>query len=102
MLKTLKCIGYTNVIISEFDLMRFVLGLGIDHPRVREWKRRTKALGSAISTSRMTLRLFMFIDSIKYLCVTYGKYVQGCKLLLALIIVGSVDRAEEETRQDCD
>ena len=70
----LKVFQYSFVVISEYDLLRHLFRLNRAHEKVQDWKLRTKKLGSAISTARMSLRLGSWLENIKYFIETFRKW----------------------------
>ena len=81
--KLIKVVQYACVIISEFNLMRYFIrvlqGRELKQPEVEEWFRRFKTAGSALSTSRMCLRLCMGIETIGYFLKQLRDFMQKSK-----------------------
>ena len=79
--KLLKVFQYGFVIFAEFNLIRHVIRLkggGIASQEVlKDWHTRLRKLGSAISTSRMVLRLGMWISTLKFLVTQAKKKLAG-------------------------
>ena len=82
--KLIKVVQYTFVIISEFNLMRYFLRVirGGKAPGVKEvedWFFRTKKMGSALSTTRMSLRFLGWITSVKWVAEQIKNYLNNSK-----------------------
>lgn len=81
--KLIKVVQYACVIISEFNLMRYFIrvlqGRELKYQEVEEWFRRFKTAGSALSTSRMCLRLCMGIETIGYFLKQLRDFMQKSK-----------------------
>ena len=72
---------YGFVIFAEFHLIRHVIRLrggGIASQEVlKDWHTRLRKMGSAISTSRMVLRLGIWIGAIKFWIIQVKKKLAG-------------------------
>ena len=68
--KAVKVFQYLFVIAAEYNLMRKVLhmrtGKMPSEVIVKDWYTRLRKMGSALSTSRMALRLFIWTGAIKF------------------------------------
>ena len=69
--KAVKVFQYTFVIFAEYNLMRTLLKLKTGKVPsadvMKDWYNRLRLMGSALSTTRMALRLGIWLSSIKFL-----------------------------------
>lgn len=89
--KLIKVVQYACVIISEFNLIRYIIrimcGRRPKPAEVTDWYKKFKTAGSALSTTRMCLRLFMGIETISYFLKQLRNHLRNSKLPAALLLV---------------
>jgi len=82
--KLIKVVQYCCVCISEFNLMRIAIRLYKKRIATKEevltWFKRFKVMGSALSTSRMALRLCGGIENLNFFLKQIRNYLQKKKL----------------------
>jgi hypothetical protein len=68
--KVVKVVQYCCVLISEFNIMKTVIRLAFGRrataEETKDWFTRFKMTGSALSTSRMVMRLALGLDAFNY------------------------------------
>ena len=87
--KLIKVVQYACVIISEFNLMRYIIKLTLGRRpqklEVEEWFKRFKLAGSALSTTRMCLRLGMGIETVGYFIKQLRNWFKQSKCAKSLL-----------------
>ena len=75
-----KVYQYLAVQISEFNMMRHLIRFLQKRPatpeEIKDWFMRFKKLGSALSTTRMSLRLCTGIENLTYYLKQIQKYLK--------------------------
>lgn len=97
--KLIKVVQYACVIMSEFNLMKFVIRVTLGRrPRkleIEEWFKRFKLAGSALSTTRTCLRLCMGIETIGYFLKQLRIYFkEECKFQLLGDLIYTIEKVD--------
>ena len=91
----IKVVQYACVIISEFNLMRYIIKVTLGRkPRkleLEEWFKRFKLAGSALSTTRMCLRLGMGIETVGYFIKQFRNHFRQSKYPQSLLFKEKID-----------
>ena len=84
--KLVKVVQYICVVVAEFNLMRYYVKILHRRKATKEelanWFKRWKTIGSALSTTRMCLRLGAGIENIGYFLKQLEAYRKNCTIIL--------------------
>ena len=79
-------VQYICVVVAEFNLMRYYVKILHRRKATKEelakWFKRWKTIGSALSTTRMCLRLGAGIENIGYFLKQLEAYRKNCTIIL--------------------